>query len=293
MSRLKLQHFYDKSTFSLTYVIHDENTLDAIIIDPVLNYDPASSITTANSVDELINYVDCNKLKPNLILETHAHADHLSGAYELKKIFKNSKVGIGKGIIKVQEVFKEIYNLDWFEANGEQFDLLLEDESIISSGSIKVRVITTPGHTPACVSFQIEDMVFTGDALFMPDYGTGRCDFPQGSAKELYHSIDQKLYKLADHTRFFTGHDYCPNGRDLRFEATIGESKNANIQLKSSTEEVEFINFRNSRDATLSEPKLLLPSIQININGGRMPKLESNGVSYLKIPIKMGDIKND
>ena len=293
MSRLKLQHFYDKSTFSLTYVIHDENTLDAIIIDPVLNYDPASSTTNTNSLDELNRYVDRNKLKPNLILETHAHADHLSGAYELKKKFKNSRVGIGKGIIKVQEVFKKIYHLDCFETNGQQFDILLEDGNIISSGSIEVKVISTPGHTPACVSFQIEDIVFTGDALFMPDYGTGRCDFPEGCAKELYHSINQKLYKLADHTRFFTGHDYCPNGRDLRFEATIGESKSDNIQLKSSTEENEFIKFRNSRDETLSEPKLLLPSIQININGGRMPKPEANGVSYLKIPIKMGGLKND
>ena len=286
MSTLKLKHFYDKPTFTLTYLVYDENTSDAVIIDPVLNYDPASSTTSTESVDELFDFIQNYHLKPSLVLETHAHADHLTGASLLKEKIPGLKIGIGSGITAVQKVFKEIYHNNEWKEDGSQFDLLLDDNQVVSAGSIEIKVITTPGHTPACVSFLIEDMVFTGDSLFMPDYGTGRCDFPEGSANDLYHSIYEKLYSLPDSTRFFTGHDYQPGGRELRYESTIGESKENNIQLKASTTKEEYVEFRTSRDATLNAPKLLLPSIQVNINAGEMPKPEANGRRYLKIPVR-------
>jgi len=286
MSTLKLKHFYDEPTFTLTYLVYDEKSSDAVIIDPVLDYDPASSVTSTESIDKLMDFIGIHNLKPTLILETHAHADHLTGASELKKRIPEIKIGISNAIISVQKVFKKIYNNNELKTDGSQFELLLEDDQVLSVGSFDVRVIKTPGHTPACVSFLVEDMLFTGDALFMPDYGTGRCDFPEGCAKDLYHSIHEKLYKLPDSVRFFTGHDYQPGGRELRFESTIGESKLENIQLKESTSEKEYVEFRTTRDKTLNAPKLLLPSIQININGGVMPAREENGVSYLKIPVR-------
>jgi len=286
MSTLKLKHFYDEPTFTLTYLVYDEKSSDAVIIDPVLDYDPASSVTSTESIDKLMDFIGIHNLKPTLILETHAHADHLTGASELKKRIPEIKIGISNAITSVQKVFKKIYNNNELKTDGSQFELLLEDDQVLSAGSFDVRVIKTPGHTPACVSFLIEDMLFTGDALFMPDYGTGRCDFPEGCAKDLYHSIHEKLYKLPDSVRFFTGHDYQPGGRELRFESTIGESKLENIQLKESTSEKEYVEFRTTRDKTLNAPKLLLPSIQININGGVMPAREENGVSYLKIPVR-------
>jgi len=286
MSTLKLKHFYDEPTFTLTYLVYDEKSSDAVIIDPVLDYDPASSVTSTESIDKLMDFIGIHNLKPTLILETHAHADHLTGASELKKRIPEIKIGISNAITSVQKVFKKIYNNNELKTDGSQFELLLEDDQVLSVGSFDVRVIKTPGHTPACVSFLVEDMLFTGDALFMPDYGTGRCDFPEGCAKDLYHSIHEKLYKLPDSVRFFTGHDYQPGGRELRFESTIGESKLENIQLKESTSEKEYVEFRTTRDKTLNAPKLLLPSIQININGGVMPAREENGVSYLKIPVR-------
>lgn len=283
---LELKHFYDDLTSTLTYVVHDSETKDAVIIDPVLNYDQASSKTSLESVEEVDNYLKSEGLKPLYILETHAHADHLTGAVELKKRYPEIKDAIGKHITKVQSTFKDIYNMKDFNTDGRQFDVLLEEGKSLKAGSIEIEVIFTPGHTPACSSYLIGDMLFTGDALFMPDFGTGRCDFPMGSAHALYESIHEKLYKLPDSTRYFTCHDYKPNGRELRFESTIGESKRANIQLKESTTEAEFIKFREWRDAKLRAPHLLLPSIQVNIDAGRFPKAEDNGISYLKIPIK-------
>ena len=254
MSTLKLKHFYDEPTFTLTYLVYDEKSSDAVIIDPVLDYDPASSVTSTESIDKLMDFIGIHNLKPTLILETHAHADHLTGASELKKRIPEIKIGISNAITSVQKVFKKIYNNNELKTDGSQFELLLEDDQVLSVGSFDVRVIKTPGHTPACVSFLVEDMLFTGDALFMPDYGTGRCDFPEGCAKDLYHSIHEKLYKLPDSVRFFTGHDYQPGGRELRFESTIGESKLENIQLKESTSEKEYVEFRTTRDKTLNAP---------------------------------------
>lgn len=286
MSNLDLETFYDKKTYTLTYLLYDRGSNDAILIDPVLNYDNASSTISLESVNEVKEFILKNQLNLHYVLETHAHADHLSGAVELKKIFPKVKVGIGKGITLVQEVFKEIYHEPNWKTDGTQFDLLLNDGQEISAGTIKLKVISTPGHTPACVSFLVEDRLFTGDALFMPDYGTGRCDFPKGSAEDLYQSVHEKLYALPNETRYYTGHDYQPGGRDLKFESTIGESKKQNIQLKENTRKEEFVAFRTARDATLNAPLLLLQSIQVNINGGKLPSVENNGVSYLKIPVR-------
>lgn len=283
---LSLETFFDKNTYTLTYVVYDENSNDAIIIDPVLDYDQAASKVSDQSIKKIQEFLSNKNLNVHYILETHAHADHLTGAAELKKRIPNAKIGIGKNITKVQNVFSKVFNLKDFNTNGIQFDILLNEDEILKAGTIEIVTIFTPGHTPACSSYLIDDMVFTGDALFMPDFGTGRCDFPAGSAKDLYHSIHEKLYKLPDETRVFTGHDYQPNGRELKYESTIKESKLSNIQLKESTTEAEYVEFRTKRDATLSAPKLLLPSIQVNIDAGHLPQVEDNGARYLKIPIK-------
>jgi glyoxylase-like metal-dependent hydrolase (beta-lactamase superfamily II) len=210
----------------------------------------------------------------------------VTGAQPLKKIFPAAKIAISARITEVQDVFKRVFNFgEQFATDGRQFDILLEDQSELIAGSLTIKTLFTPGHTPACVSFLVGDAVFLGDALFMPDSGTGRCDFPAGSAEDLYDSI-QKLYALPDFTRFFTGHDYQPGGRELRFQSTIAESKLSNIHIKKSTSKADYVEFRNGRDKTLSAPKLLLPSIQVNADGGSLPSPESNGQRYIKIPVK-------
>ncbi len=286
---LKVQHFFDEKTKTLSYIVYDEKTSDCVLIDPVLDYDQASSKISNESIKAVKSFIAKKSLKVHYILETHAHADHLSGAQELLESFDHAKLVIGKNITKVQEVFSKIYNLKNLNLKGEQFDILVDEDSVLKAGSFEINVIETPGHTPACVSYHIENHLFTGDALFMPDYGTGRCDFPAGSAKDLYHSIHEKLYKLPDETQFYTCHDYQPNGRQMIYTSSIGESKARNIQLKDSTTRSEYIEFREKRDATLSAPTLLLPSIQINIDGGRLPKEEDNGTSYIKIPLNRED----
>lgn len=282
-----VKEFFDKATWTLTYVVFDPLTKDAVIIDPVWDYDPAASKLKTESSEKVLSYVSENQLKVHSILETHAHADHVSGAQVLHKNLPGVKIGIGANIREVQSVFKEIYNLDpEFKTDGSQFDFLLEEGKPYFAGSLKIETIYTPGHTPACSSYVIGDAVFTGDALFMPDYGTGRCDFPAGSANQLYTSIHEKLYKLPNETRVFTCHDYQPNGRPLQFESTIGEQKKKNVQLNEKTSRQEFVEFRNSRDKGLAAPRLLLPSIQVNIDAGRLPEAEDNGSRYLKIPIR-------
>jgi len=286
MLDIQVKEFFDQETFTLTYIVFDQETKDSLIIDPVHNYDIASGSLGTESIQEVISFIHEQELKPQVILETHAHADHLSGAIELKKSFDNLTVGIGKHITIVQETFGKIYNFKDQDIQGEKFDFLMDEDKDLQVGSLLVKTIFTPGHTPACSSYLIGDRLFVGDALFMPDYGTGRCDFPGGCAKDLYHSIANKLYKLPDDTIFYTGHDYQPNGRELRFSATLEESKEKNIQLKSNTSEQEFIQFRTERDKKLKAPKLLLPSIQVNINAGELPASEDNGVRYLKVPLK-------
>lgn len=282
-----VKEFFDKATWTLTYVVFDSKTKDAVVIDPVWDYDPAASKMSRQSADEVLDYLKRNHLKVHYILETHAHADHVTGSQILKSKLPGAKVGIGAKITDVQKVFKKVFNLDPdFKTDGSQFDLLLEEGKPLMAGSLTIETIFTPGHTPACGTYIIGDSVFTGDALFMPDYGTGRCDFPAGSAEDLYHSVHDKIYTLPDHYRVFVGHDYLPNGRALAFESTIGEEKVKNIQLKAETTKDQFVSFRTNRDKILAAPRLLLPSVQVNIDAGHLPKAESNGTSYLKIPVR-------
>lgn len=282
---MKIKHFFDPDTFTLTYLVTDETTKDTVIIDPVLDFDPPSGKVEDRSIKEVIDYIKAQGLKVKAILETHAHADHLSSSQILKAQYPDAKLGIAEKIKAVQEVFKAHFNIPELKTDGSQFDMLFKPFDEVQFGSLKMKAIPTPGHTPACMSFLFGDAVFTGDALFMPDYGTGRCDFPKGSAKDLYQSVSKNLYSLPDTTRVFVGHDYSPNGREMRFETTIGESKKNNIQLKGHTTEAEFVEFREARDKTLKAPRLLLPSIQINIDAGHLPPREENGKSYLKLPL--------
>lgn len=284
---IQIQHFFDTETWTLTYAVWDPSTRDGIVIDPVWNYDPASSTLSSKSVEQLTAFLKDNGIKLNWIIETHAHADHVSGAQLLKHTFPQAKTGMGERITEVQKVFQPIFDLKDLKTDGSQFDRLFKDNEVVSAGSFQFKVFFTPGHTPACCSFLIEDAVFTGDALFMPDTGTGRCDFPQGSADTLYSSISERLYTLPDKTRVFTGHDYQAGGREVQYESTIAAEKASNIHIKGKTAREEYVTFRTNRDKTLSAPKLLLPSIQVNIDGGRFPQARSNGKSYLNIPISI------
>jgi glyoxylase-like metal-dependent hydrolase (beta-lactamase superfamily II) len=238
------------------------------------------------SIEKLLSFIQKEFLNVHLILETHAHADHISGSQMLKEKLKGAHIGISKGITEVQTVFKNFFNFDFsFKTDGSQFDLLMDESKPINAGTIKVETLFTPGHTPACACYVIGEIVFVGDVLFMPDSGTGRCDFPSGSATELYHSIYEKLYKLPEHYKVFVGHDYLPNGRALAFETSIGVQKQKNIHINIETKLEQFVEFRNARDKTLTVPRLLYPSIQINITAGNLPAPENNGNRYLKIPI--------
>lgn len=284
---VRIKEFFDKNTWTLTYVVWDESTRDAVVIDPVLDYDQAASKVSEESARQVIDFLRAERLELHYILETHAHADHLSGSQVIKREFPSARIAIGANIKKVQEVFKGVFGLpEDFKTDGSQFDRLLQDGEEVQAGAVRIKVIFTPGHTPACASYYIDGNVFVGDALFMPDYGTGRCDFPEGSAVSLYHSVHGRLYELPEETKVFTGHDYLPNGRPLRFMATIAEEKKDNIQLKSKTTQEEFVHFRAERDRTLAAPKLLLPSIQVNIDAGRLPAPDRNGKRYLKIPVR-------
>lgn len=284
---MKIKDFYDEPTNTLTYVVYDEASKDAVIIDPVLDYDNKSSKINHSSARGLLEFVDQLDLKVHYILETHAHADHLTSAQFLKKQLPEATTAIHENIKLVQKTFKGIFNFDdSFEIEGKTFDQLLKDGDKIEAGRIKIDVIHTPGHTPACVSYLINGKaLFTGDALFMPDFGTGRCDFPKGSADDLYTSVHEKLYSLSDDVEVYVGHDYQPGCRELKFKTTIGLEKKENIQLKEATTRSEYVKFRTERDAKLDAPKLLLPSIQVNAQNGILPKAESNGVSYLKLPV--------
>lgn len=287
MSNLKIQDFFHKDTYTITYVVWDSASLDAMIVDPVMDYDHASSTYFYDSVEIVYSFIQSNGLKVHNILETHAHADHLSGSQEFKRRFPGSKILIGKEISKVQATFKKIYNLHAdFPTDGSQFDLLLNEGDEFALGSFTVKTIHTPGHTPACYSYHVGDVVFTGDALFMPDFGVGRCDFPDGSAADLYQSVHEKLYALPDETKTYTAHDYQPGGREYRCQSTIGEQKKSNIHINAQTTKDGFVKFRTERDATLSAPRLLLPSIEVNVDAGRFPPPENNGISYLKIPLR-------
>jgi glyoxylase-like metal-dependent hydrolase (beta-lactamase superfamily II) len=281
-----IEPFYDPRTSTLTYVVFDQATRDAVVIDPVLDYDPASGTTWTESFDRVAAYVERERLRLQYVLETHAHADHLSGSQLFRRGF-DAKVAIGERIREVQATFQPIFDLPAsVPLDGSQFDRLLRDGEIAHAGSLAIEVIATPGHTPACVTYKIGDAIFTGDALFTEDYGTGRCDFPRGSATALYSSI-QRLYALPDETRVFVGHDYQPGGREVRWETTIGASKAGNVQLSARTSEAEFVAMREARDAKLAAPRLLLPSVQVNVDAGRLPAPHANGNRYLVVPLNV------
>lgn len=284
---MRIQTFFDPATYTLTYVVFEPDSHDAIVIDPVLDYDPLASQTSLASIEKVSAFLQAEGLTLRHVLETHAHADHLTGAQYLKRRF-GAQVVIGQRITEVQQTFKHIFALaDSFPVDGSQFDQLLDDGQVLQSGRLSVTAIATPGHTPACLTYQIGDALFTGDALFIEDYGTGRCDFPAGSAEQLYHSIHDKLYLQPDATRVFVGHDYQPNGRPLRYETTIGVSKTSNIHIKAETTRDQFVSFRQHRDKTLSQPRLLFPSVQVNVDAGRLPAPQPNGIRYLQIPMNL------
>lgn len=277
--------FFDEATFTVSYVVSDPQSKSAAIIDSVLDYDPKSGRTSTASADRIIAHVRDAGLTVDWILETHAHADHLTAAPYLKKAL-GGKTAIGEHIAAVQKTFADIFNLEpGFDTDGTQFDHLFADGDTFEIGNITGRVIHTPGHTPACVAYVIGDAAFVGDTLFMPDFGTARCDFPGGDSRVLYRSI-HKLFSLPDDTRLFMCHDYKAPGRDTyEWETTVAKERAENIHVHKGIDEDGFVTMRTERDATLDMPTLILPSVQINIRAGDLPPTEENGVAYLKIPI--------
>jgi glyoxylase-like metal-dependent hydrolase (beta-lactamase superfamily II) len=283
--------FFHNDTNTCTYVVKDSSSQHAIIVDPVMDFDAGSARTAHEHNQKVELFCESNDLIVDYIIETHVHADHLTGANYLAEKFPEAKTAIGENVKAVQAVFQKIFNLDpekdRFLPDGSQFDLLLRDGQELKLGETCIRVLHTPGHTPACVALVIGDAVFTGDTLFMPDMGTARCDFPGGSVDQLYRSIQRLYTELPDETRVFVGHDYAPGGRELAWETTIGESKARNKQLKAETSLDEFGKFRRARDAELQAPKLIIPSLQVNLRNGAMPPADENGIVYLKIPINV------
>lgn len=284
MTNPDVQHFYHAGTGALSYVVSDPGTRHAAVIDPVLGFSIVSGRTDDTLVREIIAYLRERNLKLQWILETHAHADHLSAAQYLKSELGGT-LGIGEGIRAVQQHFAGVFNYKPpFRADGHQFDQLFADREVFSLGELDVRVIDTPGHTSDSVTYLIGDVAFVGDSLFMPDFGTARCDFPGGDAGTLYDSI-QKLFALPADTRLYMCHDYPPEGRDPGFSSTVREQAETNIHVGNGTSREDFIAMREQRDAGLALPALLLPSIQVNIRAGNLPPPEDNQVSYLKIPL--------
>ena len=276
--------FFDPATHTVTYLVSDPATGQAAIIDPVLDYDAASARTSTGSVDAVMGALREAGLTLAMVLETHAHADHLTAADHLRRS-EGVPIGIGERITKVQTTFGPLFDAHDVTHDGAVFDRLHADGDAFPLGALTVEVIHTPGHTPACVSYRIGDALFTGDTLFMPDYGTARADFPGGDARTLYRSI-QKLLALPDEMRIFVGHDYLPAGRnEFRFETTVGDQRANNIHIGGATSEEAFVVMREARDATLKAPQLILPALQINIRAGALPPPESDGRRFLKIPL--------
>lgn len=280
-----VQPFFDSATFTYSYVVSDPGSGRCAIIDPVLDYDPAAGRTSTASADRLIAHVRDQGLTVDWLLETHVHADHLSAAPYLKREL-GGQLGIGANITVVQATFGRLFNAGTaFATDGSQFDRLFADGDSFSIGNIPARALHTPGHTPACMTYLIGDAGFVGDTLFMPDYGTARCDFPGGSARSLYQSI-HRLYRLPGETRLFMCHDYKAPGREEhRFETTVAEERTHNVHVHAGISEDDFVAMRRQRDATLGMPVLILPSVQINMRAGQLPPAEGNGIRYLKIPL--------
>lgn len=277
--------FFDEATFTVSYVVHDPATSEAAIIDSVLDYDPASGTTGFASADRIIEYVSSRNLKVTWILETHAHADHLSAAPYLQEKL-GGKLAIGAEIVRVQEVFGKMFNAGTdFERDGSQFDRLFTDGEKFRIGGLEAIALHVPGHTPADMAYLIGDAAFVGDTIFMPDYGTARADFPGGDARQLFQSI-RRLLALPRETRLFLCHDYKAPGRDVyAWETTVGQQRDENVHVRDGVTEDEFVEMRTSRDRTLAMPNLIMPSVQVNMRGGHLPEPEDNGVSYIKIPV--------
>ncbi len=283
--RPSIAGFFDEATNTVSYVVHDPTTDEAAIIDSVLDFEVASGRTSNGSADRIIEYVTYNNLKVTWLIETHAHADHISAAPYLQERL-GGKLAIGRGIIRVQEVFGKLFNAGTdFERDGSQFDKLFEDGETFKVGELEGIALHVPGHTPADMAFIIGDAAFVGDTLFMPDFGTARADFPGGDAHQLYRSI-RRLLSLPDETRLFLCHDYKAPGRDeYAWETTVKQQREENVHVKDGVSEEDFVEMRTTRDKTLAMPKLIMPSVQVNIRGGRLPDPEDNGVSYIKIPV--------
>lgn len=277
--------FFDAQTYTITHVVADPETKEAAIIDSVLDYDLVTGKTSYESATKVIDLIHAEGYRVQWILETHAHADHVTAAQYLKQQL-GGRVSIGEHICDVQKVFADVFQLGaTFPADGRQFDHLWKDGETFRIGSIEARVIATPGHTPADVTYVIGDAAFVGDTIFMPDYGTARCDFPGGSADTLFDSI-RRVYELPDETRVFLCHDYLPEARaEYCWETTLLEQKKSNVHVAESVEKDVFVQLRRSRDKGLGMPRLIIPSIQINIHAGNLPEPEGNGVSYLKVPL--------
>ena len=283
-SQPQVQAFFDPATWTVTYVVFDHPGGHCAIVDPVLDYDPKAGRTRTTSAGKVVDFVRAQQLTVQWILETHAHADHLTAAHHLRDVL-GGQIAIGAAITQVQKVFKGIFHLEpGFQADGRQFDHLFSDGEAFSIGSLQARALAVPGHTPACMAYQIGDAAFVGDTLFMPDVGTARCDFPGGNAHTLYQSI-RRLLALPPATRLFMCHDYPPAGREPAWQTTVAEQRAGNIHVHDGVSEDEFVAMRKRRDATLDMPVLILPSVQVNIRAGDLPPKDGNGVAYLRIPL--------
>lgn len=279
-----VQAFFDPATWTVSYVVHEAGGGACAIVDPVLDYDPKSGRTSTGSAQRIAAFVREHGLRVEWILETHAHADHLSAAAWLRGEL-GGRIGIGRPITTVQGVFKKLFNLGGeFQPDGAQFDHLFVDGERFQAGNLSFEAIAMPGHTPACMAYRVGDAVFVGDTLFMPDVGTARCDFPGGDARTLYRSV-RRLLDLPAPTRLFMCHDYPPEGRAPQWESTVAAQRAGNIHIHDGVTEEDFVAMRTARDATLAMPNLILPSIQVNIRAGQLPPAEANGVAYLKIPL--------
>ncbi len=285
MSKANVKAFFDEATFTVTYVVSDPQSALCAIIDSVLDYDPASGRTSTASADAILAYIQAENLNTQWVLDTHVHADHLSAARYLREK-TGAQTGIGAHITTIQETFGAVFNAeDTFARDGSQFDHLFAEGDEFTIGEIKAHVMHTPGHTPACVAYVIGDAVFVGDTIFMPDYGTARCDFPGGDAHQLYHSV-RRIFALPDETKLYMCHDYKAPGRDAYcWESTVAEQRAQNVHIADAISEDAFVALRTERDSGLDMPQLILPSVQINMRAGDLPPPEDNGTSYLKIPL--------
>jgi glyoxylase-like metal-dependent hydrolase (beta-lactamase superfamily II) len=277
--------FFDEATNTITYVVRDPDGTACAVVDSVLDFDYASGRTDTRSADAVMDWIEAEGLKVEWILETHVHADHLSAAPYIQERL-GGQIGIGERITVVQETFGKIFNEGTrFQRDGSQFDRLFREGDVFMIGQLRGEVLHTPGHTPACLTYVIGDAAFVGDTLFMPDFGTARCDFPGGSAESMWASV-QKILSLPEATRIFVGHDYKAPGRDVfAWESTVGEQKARNVHVGGTKTREEFVELRTRRDATLAMPRLIVPSLQVNMRAGQMPEPEDNGVSYLKVPV--------